>query len=295
MSSLLSLPREIRDQIIEHVIFFRKKPPKNPAHETESRQNLTGQDALRPPTISSRIYNASGLLGTNTQLRDETQNRLRQLKLAYSLDVMVVDNELWPTWTCCPARISDPIDRVNISLRFFSKSNDPYMVHVARTCGAILQGRKWASTSLHPLAALFMHVRDVCLQPGSKDANLIKTLRFDASTGDHLGWVAVMPQSGPLSNVGLKSMFGKHRSLWNSFRSIHQYPFAGNGEEKRLELVASLKIMVLLYLQEAWADECGTYTSYVGPLGTAFRSVQHVQFVVDGQDLGQLTSSVLTT
>lgn len=295
MSSLLLLPREIRDQILEHVILFNKTPPKNPAHETESRLNLTGQDALRPPTISLKTYNASGLLRTNAQLRSETQNRLQQLKLIYTLDVMVVDHEIWPTWICCPARISGPIDEVNITLRFFSNANDPWMVRVARTCGAILQGRKWASTSMHPLALLFMHVRAVCVQPGSNDTNLIKRLRFKASSGGYFSRITAMPQSEPLPNLEMKSVFGKHRSLWNSFRSIRQYPFAGNGGEKRLELVTSLKIMALLFLQEAWEDECGTYASYVGPLGTAFRSVQDVQFAVDGEDLGQMTSSVLNT
>lgn len=295
MSSLLSLPREIRDQIIEYVVLCDNKPPRNPAHETEPRLNHTGQDALRPPKISSKTYNASGLLGTNTQIRDETQDRLRQLKLTYTLDVMVVDHELWPTWTCCPARTSGLIDRVEITLRFFSNANDPYIVHVARTCGAILQGRKWASTSMHPLALLYMHVRAVCLQPGSNDANVIRELRFEASTGGYLGRFAVMPQSQPISSLDMRCAFGKHRSLWNSFRSIREYPFAGSGEAKRLGLVTSLKIMLVLFMQEAWDDEYGTYTSYIGPLGIAFRGVQDVRFAVDGDDLGQLTSSVLTS
>ncbi|KAF2627319.1 hypothetical protein BU25DRAFT_61314 [Macroventuria anomochaeta] len=294
MHSLLSLPREIRDQIIEQVLLFRKEPPQDPAHDNESRQDAIGQGALRPPTILPSTYNALGLLETNIQLKDETQSRLEQLNLSYSLDVMVVDNELWPTWTCCPSRVPGPIDTVNVSLRFFSKGNDPYMVHVARTCWAILQGRKWTNASLHPLAETFLHIRDVCLQPGSKDAK-IGALCFNAATSNRLDNTTSSAPSEPLSSVGLKSLFGKHRSLWNSFRSIHQYQFASTGEARRLELVASLKIMVLLFLQEAWEDECTTYTSYVGPLGSAFRSVQDVHFAVDGQNLEQLTSSVLST
>lgn len=294
MHSLLSLPREIRDQIIEKVLLFRKEPPQDPAHDTELRQGAIGRGALRPPVTSPSTYNALGLLGTNVQLRDETQGRLEQLDLSYSLDVMVVDSELWPTWTCCPSRVPGPIDMVNVSLRFFSKANDPYMVHVARTCWAILQGRKWTNTSLHPLAEIFLHIRDVCLQPSSKDAK-IRTLCFDAATSNRLDNATSSAPSEPLSSVGLKSLFGKHRSLWNSFRSIHQYPFTGNGEARRLELVVSLKIMILLFLQEAWEDECATYTSYVGPLGSAFRSVQDVYFAVDGQNLERLMSSVLST
>jgi hypothetical protein len=294
MHSLLSLPREIRDQIIEQILLFRKEPPQDPAHDTESRQDAIGHGALRPPAISPSTYNALGLLGTNVQLRDETQSRLEQLNLSYSLDVMVVDNELWPTWTCCPSRVPGPIDIVNVSLRFFSKANDPYMVHVARTSWAILQGRKWTNASLHPLAEIFLHIRDVCLQPSSKDAK-IGTLCFDAATSNRLDNATSSAPSEPLSSVGLKSLFGKHRSLWNSFRSIHQYPFTGNGEVRRLELVASLKIMVVLFLQEAWEDECAMYTSYVGPLGSAFRSVQDVHFAVDGQNLERLMPSVLST
>ena len=295
MQSLLSLPREIRDQIIEHVVLSCKEPPQDPAHDVQLRQDATGQGALRPPTVSPRTYNASGLLETSVQLRHETQNRLQQLRLPYSLDVMVVDNELWPTWTCCPSRAPGPIDTINVSLRFFSKANDPYMVHVARTCWAILQGRTWANSSLHPLAELFLHIRESCLQTGSKDENIFKTLCFDACTMNRLDQVITMAPSEPLSSVVLKSLFGKHRSLWNSFRSIHQYPFAGNRETKRLELMASLKIMVLLFLQESWEDECVMYTTYVGPLGTAFRSVQDVRFTVDGQNLRQLTSCVSPT
>lgn len=295
MSSLLSLPREIRDQIIEYVLVSSREPPRNPAHETESRLNHTGQDALRPPKISHETYNTSGLLGTNTQLRDETHDRLRGLRVTYTLDVMVVDHELWPTWTCCPSRTSGPIDKVRINLRFFSNTNDPYMVHVARTCGAILQGRKWASTSMHPLSLLYMHIRAVCLQPGSNDAHLIKELRFEISTGGRLSKFAVMPQMEPISSFDMRCVFGKHRSLWNSFRSIREYPSAGNGEEKRMGLVRSLKIMLLLFMQDAWDEEQETYTSYIGPLGIAFRGVRNVEFIVDGQDLGQLASDSTAT
>lgn len=295
MSSLLSLPHEIRDQIIDYVVLSSREPPKKPAHETGARLNHTGQGALRPPKISPKTYNTSGLLGTNTQLRDETQDRLRRLKMTYTLDVMVVDHELWPTWTCCPAQTSGPIDKVKITLRFFSNANDPYMVHVARTCGAILQGRKWASTSMHPLALLYMHVRSVCLEPGSNDAHLIREARFEISTGGRLGQFAVMPQTEPISAFDMRCIFGKHRSLWNSFRSIREYPSARNDEGKRLGLVRSLMIMLLLFMQDAWDEEQETYISYIGPLGIAFRGVRDVQFVVDGHDLGHLTSSALST
>lgn len=291
MCSLLSLPRELRDQIIEHVVLSHKAPPHDPAHDPQLRGGPPSGGTLRSPT---KTYSASALLATNAQLKDETQTRLNQLDLSYSLDVMVLDNELWPTWTCCPSQASGPIKRINVSLRFFSKPGDPFMVHVARTFWAILQGRKWTNTSLHPLAELFMHIRDVCLRPGSKDVNLIQTLCFDACTADRLNQIAAVESTEPLTSIGLKSLFGKHRSLWNSFRSIHQYPFAGEGIPRRLQVVASLKIMVILFLQESWEDECAIYTSYMGHLGDTFRSVESIRFSVDGQDIAQLTSCILS-
>ncbi|KAJ8117304.1 hypothetical protein OPT61_g1464 [Boeremia exigua] len=295
MQALLSLPREIRDHIIEYVILSCKELPEDPAHDVQPRDDAPGQGALRLPIISPQTYSAAGLLATNHQLRDETHNRLQQIKLSYVLDVMVVDNELWPTWICCPSQAPGMIDTIRISLRFFSKPNDPYMVHVARTFWAILQGRASINTTLHPLAALFLHIRQVCVRPGSKDADVVKTLCFDTSTMNSLNHIATMAPSQSLSRLELKSLFGKHRSLWNSFRSIHQYPFTGIGGTGRLELMASLRIMVILFLQESWEDECAVYKSYVGPLGAAFRSVRNVQFLVDGQDLGQLTTRVLST
>ncbi|KAH6642046.1 hypothetical protein C7974DRAFT_94380 [Boeremia exigua] len=295
MHSLSSLPREIRDQIIDYVILSCKDPPHDPAHDVQSREDAVGQGALRLPILSLRTYNAFGLLGTSSQLRAETQDRLNRLRLTYSLDVMVVDNELWPTWICCPTRAFGPVDTVKVSLRFFSKPNDPYMVHVARTVWAILRGRTWTNTSLHPLAALFLHIHDVCVQSDQNNTNAIKTLCFDAATTNHLDHIVTMGPSESLSGVELKSLFGKHRSLWNSFRSIRQYPFSGSGGPERLGLEASLKIMVVLFLQESWEDECAIYTSYVGPLGAAFRSVQNVLFAADGQELGQLTCRVLST
>ena len=295
MCSLLSLPRELRDQIIEHVVLFRKVPPQDPTQCLQSRVDSSGNGTLRLPAPSQETYNAFGLLGTSRQIRDETQYRLSQLNPPYSLDVMIGDNELWPTWTCCPTRSSGPIDTVNVALRFFSKPDDPFMVHVARTVGAVLRGRKWSSTSLHPLAELFLHTRDICFQPGTKEANTIKALCFDVRTMGQLDHVTTATPTKPLSSVGLKSLFGKHRSLWNSFRSIHQYPFGNDGDTKTLQVVASLKIMVILFLQEAWEDDCAVYTNYVGPLGAAFRSVQSLKFLVDGHDLEQLTSRVLSS
>jgi hypothetical protein len=295
MCSLLSLPRELRDQIIEHVVLFRKAPPEDPAQCLQSRVESSGGGTLRLPSRSQETYNASGLLRTSRQIRDETRHRLRQLNPPYSLDVMIGDNELWPTWTCCPIRSSGPIDTVNVTLRFFSKPDDPFMVHVARTVRAVLRGRKWSSTSLHPLAELFLHIRDVCLRPGTKEASTIETLCFDVHTMGQLDHMTTVTPTKSPSSVGLKSLFGKHRSLWNSFRSIHQYPFGSDGDTKTLEVVASLKIMVILFLQEAWEDDCAVYNNYVGPLGAAFRSVQSLNFLVDGHDIGQLTSRVLSS
>jgi hypothetical protein len=296
MPSLLSLPREIRDQIIEYVICFHKEPPQDPVHSAEFRQDATGHGALRPPNLSPwEAYNALGLLKTNLQLKAETQDRFKDLKSSYALDVMVINNELWPTWMCCPLRAPGSIDTISVSLRFFNTLDDPYIVHVAQTCRTILQGRKWTSTSLHPLAELFLYIHNVCLEPNSKGTNRIRSINFDTATAGHFRQLPDLAPPGSLSDSGLKILFGKHRSLWNSFRSIHQYPFAGRGVGKSLELRVLLKIMILLMLQDAWEDECATYANYVGIIGSAFRSVKTVQFTTDGKKLEEVASGVLSS
>ena len=113
---LLSLPRELRDIILELVISAHAEPPSRPTLDDAARKASVATNCLQLPI--SQQYSAYGLLLTNRQLHQETKTRLRQLPTAYSLDVMMVNRkELWPTWTCCPARSTEPIDSISINVR----------------------------------------------------------------------------------------------------------------------------------------------------------------------------------
>jgi hypothetical protein len=116
--SLLSLPQEVRDQILDLVLIAQSPPPRGPCDKQE-----------RQPTCDFRYHvsleaykpNATGLLLTNHQLSAETkQNIQRKKDLAFRLDVMVVqERELWPTWTSIPCSNLNLVDTVKVTFRIF--------------------------------------------------------------------------------------------------------------------------------------------------------------------------------
>lgn len=291
MSPLLSLPQELRDAIIEHVLASTTAPPQSPAHDTCPRSEVTAARALRPALSPPHVlYHAAGLLSTNRQLHAETRSRIAQVRTPYALDVMVVGNELWPTWTCCPAR-AQTVEDVSVSLRFFAKEGDPFVVHVARTCRVVIRGRSPVTASLHPLSEIFLYLVRVCLGRtdgrGGDGEGTIKRIRMDVRTAPQIEQLA--GSAGCLGASGKRLMlFGKHRSLANQFASIQSY--VGKETLGSWSLASTLKLMVLLMVEGAWADEFATYVGYMGATGAAFRRVQDVLFVVDGKTVEALAT-----
>jgi hypothetical protein len=291
MPSLLSLPRELRDHIIEYVILSCSDPPQSPAQDTCKREEATDACALRPAILPQHVYSAYGLLLANHQLNAEVCNRLDKNHASYSLDVMIVENELWPSWTCCPSRASGTIDAINITLRFFTDTDDPFVVHVARTCRAILRGRNWTATSMHPLSEIFLHTLQVCLRStNSKNAEKkTRLVHMDIQTFPHFENLSGLVGQRSVSTNALKAMFGKHRSLWNQFRSIQSYI----GREIAIgewSFASTLRLMVLLKLEDKWAEEASKYNQHMGVTGAAFRRVQKVLFTVDGRSIEDLAA-----
>lgn len=128
MSSLLTIPREIRDQILELVIFSHRAPPKSPTEPPQERASLDN-----PRRFSSWSYgpenvkydqqdivpNSLSLLLVNRQLSAETKSTLERFPISYYLDVMIVnEQELHPTWLSVPA-FSNRIDNVVVTFRIF--------------------------------------------------------------------------------------------------------------------------------------------------------------------------------
>jgi hypothetical protein len=112
-SRLLSLPRELRDQIITLVLKHRYPSPQTTAEvEDQTRislrsvdENILGGSAFYLGDASSYIPNAAGLLLASRQIRSETQDALNRLDLAYELEVKFVNERyLAPTWTLIPTQ-----------------------------------------------------------------------------------------------------------------------------------------------------------------------------------------------
>lgn len=127
-SSLLKLPREIRDLIIDLVVTDRRQPPRDSRDVPESsRRTIQTWEYRSWVGLQDILFetdqphaSASGLLCASQQLNRETLeslDRRPQAERAYSLDLMfVAERELWPTWTYVPVQ-SRSIDQLDVDIR----------------------------------------------------------------------------------------------------------------------------------------------------------------------------------
>lgn len=123
MQSLLTLPRELRDEIIDQVLLYREPNPNisdkctchllpfrdenSDLYERPKSTHFTDGD-----TVAHGPPPAHGLLLTNRQLRDETLQRSARVKVPYVADVVIMgDQALLPTWLAVPP---SPPDRAHI-------------------------------------------------------------------------------------------------------------------------------------------------------------------------------------
>lgn len=133
MASLLTLPREIRDQIILEVILLPHIAPISPS-ACNNRFRLQNRFDWRWARTTN-IYiedeqpadTKEPLLRTCRQLRAETQAILRSLHTShvqYTLDVMFVKHVgILPTWLCFPV-VPKQIHTLRIQIRPFSQPQD---------------------------------------------------------------------------------------------------------------------------------------------------------------------------
>jgi hypothetical protein len=135
MPSLLSLPREIRDEIIDYVVHSSRPAPAKPARDvppadagrvefddvglwpgfSDIRYNNLAQfeslpDAFEPP--------CSSLLRTCHQLRAETLERQAKVQVPCVLDMLIVNGkDLYLTWLSIPLQRSPIIEHLKINVR----------------------------------------------------------------------------------------------------------------------------------------------------------------------------------
>ncbi|KAF2801804.1 uncharacterized protein BDZ99DRAFT_469329 [Mytilinidion resinicola] len=148
MSPLLSLPRELRDTIIDRVLSSARLAPPTISSAESNRCAPPSYEGPQDPGFDSWPYgqshvrfeqpayisNSYPLFLTNHQLAAETASALRRLSLPYELDVMQVDEaELWPTWLSVPV-LTSKLDVVNVTFRAtgFAKKRSMWK----RGCGA---------------------------------------------------------------------------------------------------------------------------------------------------------------
>lgn len=125
-SSLLALPRELRDEIIDYVVNALRPAPnldqELPGH-LEGRRGHNGcyyetsEGATRP-----QFY---GLVWANHQLRAETLERAGKVHVPYKLDILVFDSShMLFTWLSIPYQIGPMVGELCINVRFQKSSFD---------------------------------------------------------------------------------------------------------------------------------------------------------------------------
>ena len=112
MPQLLSVPREVRDNMLSFAILGAKTPsvdvtdctPRAQPKEVELGRWNVGDNVGLPTQAESHTPSSTALLLVNRQLYAEAKDVLRRHPLPrYTLDIMVVNEQLlWPTWTCIP-------------------------------------------------------------------------------------------------------------------------------------------------------------------------------------------------
>ncbi|KNG87790.1 hypothetical protein ANOM_004633 [Aspergillus nomiae NRRL 13137] len=125
MPSLLDLPLELRELIIELVLKDQRIPPAAPSQSNRGSFRDMGYRAWRQIIYYERRqshcpYNASGLIRTNHQLSEETLATLDRISSSpYVLDVSVLnDVGLYPTWLSVP-RLTHRVSTLHVNVRLF--------------------------------------------------------------------------------------------------------------------------------------------------------------------------------
>ncbi|KZV81226.1 hypothetical protein EXIGLDRAFT_731565 [Exidia glandulosa HHB12029] len=130
MATFLTLPTDVRDAIIEHVLLARNPAPQSVAEVSPNRyqpNSVDGRYSSGPEFVrlsrAQSVPNDRGLLLTNRQLSLETKAAVTHQRasgrLEHLIDIMVVDDhELWPTWLCIPTA-TRTIDRLLVTFRVF--------------------------------------------------------------------------------------------------------------------------------------------------------------------------------
>lgn len=131
MSPLLDLPRELRDEIIDYVVSARRcEPPweDSSGKDSNGSQRVQFEDTHwkdygnviyfegSEPAFRPTYY---GLLLACQQLRAETRQRARVIRVPHILDLLLIDDrKIWATWLSMPERTPRFIRELRVNMRF---------------------------------------------------------------------------------------------------------------------------------------------------------------------------------
>ncbi|PGH10445.1 hypothetical protein GX51_00204 [Blastomyces parvus] len=134
-SILLQIPLELREEIIQYVLYSPRPSPDGPSYP-HNRVRLfdIGFDSLlsllshrlrheKPPEWT--IPAGQALLLVNRQIAAETRAILARYPLTYQLDIMMIQERyLWPTWLSVPV-LSNRIEELKVTFRTFGSALSP--------------------------------------------------------------------------------------------------------------------------------------------------------------------------
>lgn len=133
MATLMTIPEELRDKIIEDVILAQRSPPRDAASAYSDRTHIarSRSSGIRawdygPANVlfekAPTIPNANGLLLTNRHLHEQTERALKRLfpeGVRNKLDVLFVnERQLLPTWIHLPV-FRKHLEGIDVTFRIF--------------------------------------------------------------------------------------------------------------------------------------------------------------------------------
>jgi hypothetical protein len=289
MPVLLSLPRELRDIIIEVVLLARVEPPPSPAADPTPRTDVSTTCSLRLPILPPQVqYSAYGLLLTNNQLHLETKDRLLRLPSPYALDVMLLGDEdhydeLWPTWLCCPSRGLEKIDVVEITVRNFSSDNVPYLVRLAAICG-FADFRIPAKSGASSICDLLDSVVSTCTSKSG-------------TAGRSIGTIKINLEAPSVFDEFPKEVDAwKMAALWDVYLGDEYFlrseilSFGTDSKDYRRNNYP-MSLRLLIYRVIAAIENQKDWNATLRPFGVAGSEIGAMTFTVDGHDKAGLSST----
>jgi hypothetical protein len=144
MPTLLRLPREIRDEIVQLILLFPLGPPPNARRyrrkDVDDYPRLADyRDSVFQPEHSPTVP----LLQVNKQLRAETFDAIIRHKLVSTIDIADVDRcWIWPTWRLILPRRKQVIEQLDVNLLFadsqYTSELQPNSLRVGDTIWAFI-------------------------------------------------------------------------------------------------------------------------------------------------------------